>query len=376
MSDHALIRQSSKGASLDLMAPFFSVVMPVYNAGRYISQTLACLTAQTFADWELVVVDDASTDDGMEIVRALAQDDRRIRIFAHERNQGAPAARNTGIEHVRGAYVWFADADDTFDPDLLQRVADCIARTQADVVMMGLVEDYYDAQGEFLYANELPMEPYESSNPNDWHGRIILYERGTQFGYLWNKIYRASLIRDNGLQLADLRLGEDFFFNADFFAVARSVAVLPGTPFHYRKVEGGSLTNANAYDAIEYYELHRARVARMKELLETWGVFDAEARAVLGSLYVRYVLSALERSYHARESFDAEERAAWFRLIAADPLFDALAPHARSRSSRSLDAATRVVRTRNIAAWKLLGRGMNAARNGAYGLFTKARSGR
>ena len=107
--------------------PLVSVVTPVWNAAATLRATVASVRAQTLPDWELTLVDDASTDGSREIARALAAEDARIRLLVRERNGGAAAARNDAIRAARGRLVAFLDADDRWYPEKLARQAEFMA---------------------------------------------------------------------------------------------------------------------------------------------------------------------------------------------------------------------------------------------------------
>ena len=96
-----------------------SIIVPTFNRGRILPRAIASVLNQTFRDYELIIVDDASTDDTGEIVRGYS--DERIRYIRHERNQGAPAARNTGLRQAKGEYVAFLDSDNEWLPEKLHR---------------------------------------------------------------------------------------------------------------------------------------------------------------------------------------------------------------------------------------------------------------
>jgi glycosyltransferase involved in cell wall biosynthesis len=102
-------------------APLVSVVTPVFNAAATLAATVASVRAQSLADWELLLVDDASTDGSLGLARALAAADPRIRVLAREANGGAAAARNAAIRAARGRLVAFLDADDRWHPEKLAR---------------------------------------------------------------------------------------------------------------------------------------------------------------------------------------------------------------------------------------------------------------
>lgn len=117
--------------------PVISVIMPAYQAGNYIGQAIESVINQTCKEtWELLIIDDCSTDHTTEVVRRYAGDSR-IRYLHRKKNQGVAAARNLGIHKARGNYVAFLDADDWWDPDKLKRQMKCIERTDTVLCCTG-----------------------------------------------------------------------------------------------------------------------------------------------------------------------------------------------------------------------------------------------
>lgn len=357
-------------------SPFFSIIMPVYNTADFIAEAIESILAQSFTDWELLLIDDASPDDAIEVALPFAEEDDRIRIIRHEKNHGLSAARNTGLKNARGSYVWFADSDDTFRSDLLETARDEIEETSADVILFGLLEQYYDSEGDHLYDHEVSLPSSRCSDPDSWHREMIRLERDTHFGYSCTKIYRSSIIKDNRIKFQKVRLIEDFLFNVDFFRHASSIAIVEGSFYNYRKIDGRSLTNANSYSAKEYYALHERRIRTMRDLLDEWGVLDDEAKGILGSLYGRYVLSALERTYHSSESFSKAQRIAWYEDMSSTELFAELIPVARAEESTALSISLSILRSGNPRRAVRLAHSVNLARRRLYPLFTRMRSGR
>lgn len=112
-----------------------SIIVPVYNAGNYIEETIAMVCAQSYENWELILVDDCSQDDGkVKIESCMAKADGKIRLIAKTVNEGAAKARNTGIKQARGRYVAFLDADDVWMPDKLKKELAFMEEKQAAFV--------------------------------------------------------------------------------------------------------------------------------------------------------------------------------------------------------------------------------------------------
>lgn len=117
-----------------MKAPLVSVVMPVYNAGPYVAAAIRSVLAQTMNDWELIVIDDRSTDDSCQKVMQIAENDPRIIVCRNEENLGVAKTRNRGIQKCRGQYVAFLDSDDTWHPDKLRQQLEKMSAEKADVV--------------------------------------------------------------------------------------------------------------------------------------------------------------------------------------------------------------------------------------------------
>lgn len=114
--------------------PIISVIMPAYNAAQYIEKSIRSVQAQTFLNWELIVVDDCSEDNTVQTVTEMAQKDHRIRLYRNERNLGVAKSRNLGLELSKGNYVAFIDSDDLWYPEKLEFQRNCMQQTGADLV--------------------------------------------------------------------------------------------------------------------------------------------------------------------------------------------------------------------------------------------------
>lgn len=360
-------------------APLFSIVMPAYGTERYLARAISCVVAQSERDWELIVVDDCSPDGVGRIARAFAARDARIRVVTHRENLGLSAARNTGIAEARGTWLWMPDSDDSFDYDLLARVREAIGQVDGgpDCVVFGYEERYRDERGRLVAARAVrPEHPGCFPRPADWHGLVASLERSTLLGYAWNKVYRLARVRDLGLSFERVRLIEDFAFAVRYLRDARSLVVLDACPYHYEKRRGRSLTGANAFSAREYWSLHERRVGELVGLLEGWGELDDESAGILGGLYVRFVVSALERTHFPGESWGGRERRAFLAGLRSTELYRRLVPVARSDGGRAVEAAIRALRSGHDEAMLAIALVAYLAQTHLYGVFVRVRSER
>ncbi|GAE35809.1 putative N-acetylgalactosaminyl-diphosphoundecaprenol glucuronosyltransferase [Halalkalibacter akibai JCM 9157] len=107
--------------SATTLKPLVSIVTPVFNAERFVTETIESVLSQTYSNWELILVDDCSSDRSKEIIQSFQEKDQRIKYVCLETNMGAAVARNTGINKAIGKYLAFLDSDDMWHPDKLEK---------------------------------------------------------------------------------------------------------------------------------------------------------------------------------------------------------------------------------------------------------------
>ena len=111
-----------------------SIIMPSWNTARFIEESIQSVIAQTYTNWELLIVDDASTDNSLAEARKFEKTDARIKVFASEKNRGVSASRNFAIKHASGRYVAFLDSDDWFGRNKLEVVFQIICKEHSDLL--------------------------------------------------------------------------------------------------------------------------------------------------------------------------------------------------------------------------------------------------
>lgn len=356
-------------------APFFSVVLPTYSSKPYLAAALGDLQDQLFTDWEAIVVNDCSPDGSLAIAQQFAAADARIRVVSHEVNRGLSAARNTGLAAAQGRYVWFPDPDDRYDFTFLQSVFNSLQQHEAPVVMVGHVEEFYDASGKVERVQEFTFSQ-ESAHLGKTKLRkhVLEFEKGTHYGYAWNKVYECSYLRQGGFAFTeDLPLIEDIEFNIRVFQDLPGLNVIGAPLYRYAKREAGNLTNKFVP---RYYEVHRTRIEMLRNQLDSWGLLDANAKATLGALYARYILSALERNKQNESGMSGSAQKEWLQGVFADGLFNELVPCAHA-DRQALRLCLKPLQQRNAAKCLALGGAIHAAKNGAFrGVFQKLKAGR
>lgn len=190
-----------------------SVVVPVYNAEKYISVCVESLLAQTYKVLEILLVDDGSTDRSYEICGEYAQMDGRIRVI-HQENQGVGAARNTGIENASGSYLSFIDADDYVAKDYFERLYQDVLANQADIACCNFVELY---QGKTVQTLPLPMvrESRLVSNSLGFYEDTVAWKEA-YWSCVTAKLIKAEIAKK--FRFPSLKYGEDHVYLFDLFS--------------------------------------------------------------------------------------------------------------------------------------------------------------
>lgn len=343
-----------------------SIIAPCYNAAAYLDGIYDLLVRQPYDRWELIAVDDASTDETASVLERHATADERVRPVLLEANGGAAAARNAGLARAHGEYVWFLDPDDDFEPSLLAEAFDALETTAADVVVFGCREETYDATGTLRSARSV-LPPASGVLAGDaLHRAILDLEESTLYGYAWNKVYRREAI--GSARFPDVMLAEDLLFNVEVFdRVARAVFIQQPL-YHYKKRLRSNLTNR--FDK-NYYSEHRMRIEALYNQRVRWGLDSTETRSRLGSLYGRYIISALERNCDKRAEMSHADRVAWCWALANDPLFTTLVQGAHSRGGVALEACLALIKTGRPALMLALGRLVHVVRSRLGSLYAK-----
>lgn len=217
-----------------------SVIVPVYNAERYLQQCLDSICNQTLKEIEIILVDDESKDGSLAILESYAKKDKRITIINNTHvGEGAASARNAGLSVAKGKYLSFLDSDDYFELDLLQKVYGQAEKTDADVVVYDgklydhAVEGVVDTS-IILDTYRLPMQEVFSAKdiPDD----IFLFSVAAP----WSKLFRRALIMEKEIRFQPVYYTDDIAFVFGALGVAESIAVVPEKLLYYRINHGNS----------------------------------------------------------------------------------------------------------------------------------------
>ena len=272
----------------DNQAPLVSIIVPVYNAEKYLNRCVDSILSQTMTDFELLLIDDGSKDNSGRICDEYATKDARVRVF-HKPNGGVSSARNLGLDNAIGKWITYVDADDRCSCEYLEHL---LAKTDEETdlilsyaVVCDSLSETAEAYPEYR-VNATNFERLFVDSDMHWHTSP------------WAKLYRASIIYETGLRFNELmHIGEDADFLFSFMLITDKIYVSSGTDYYYTCDVSGSLTKRiNTIDS----ELASYRTIRylVNRIIQQKNIKDNRAIENLGWLVVSYVRRVLNSLYH------------------------------------------------------------------------------
>lgn len=250
--------------------PQISIIVPVYNAEKYLPQCIDSLLSQTLQDIEIILVNDGSTDLSLDICEKYARKDPRITIIS-KNNKGVAKARCDGIRKASADYISFIDSDDYYEPDFCEKMYTCITRSDADLVEC----DYYNVFDTYRTEHRIYSSDMEL-NTNKFYEIVVrkTIVNGSEAVVLWNKLYRKELIKQTIKEFGENQL-EDYLFNAQYYTAVKRYKYIHQCLTNYRQVSMSLSRKCN----LQAYEILKKTELIKEECLKRMGlVTDGDQR--------------------------------------------------------------------------------------------------
>ncbi len=256
-----------------------SIIIPVYNAEKYIGQCIENILNQTYNDYEIIIVDDGSKDNTKNIAINLAEKHDSIKFFRNHK-KGVSSARNLGLFNSNGEYIVFIDVDDIISPAFLKTLVDMMEYDDNDCAIVS-----YTTKKEELSFNG--MNDANIVNVSDIKYKLLTESKYNVGGYIWNKIYKKSILDKYNIIFDEkILVCEDLLFNSQYFEKSKRI-VYKNVFLYYYKLNSNSavnkIENAKWFDAIEVY----GKLCQMN--------FESDVHNSFKFLYAQVILEALYR---------------------------------------------------------------------------------
>ena len=231
-----------------MIKPELSIIIPAYNCVSDITGMVDSIRAQDYSDYELIIVNDHSTDDTAQVLSRLSRSDRRIVAINQPANGGASVARNTGISRAKGKYLMFLDADDTLKKGALTKFISAIKSSQAQLAVSGFTIITRKNRQELSRVDVCSESLPSRQTDEPWKIYILrLLGIDGRLYQVWNKIYLTSLIKEYHLAFqSGVNFGEDLLFNLDYLSLISHISFIPAPLYnYYQSLDGGTFSKSS-----------------------------------------------------------------------------------------------------------------------------------
>lgn len=301
--------------------PAVSVIIPVYRAEKYLRGCLDSVANQTFADYEVILIDDAGEDGSLAIEEEYAKREN-WRLYCMAENAGPGPARNAGLRHARGKYIAFVDADDLLEPDFLAVLVNAAEQERADVVCAGYRQWEEDRGGGRSGEKTVTLTPERTALPGEPEKRIQMLLNGRESDATklpdpvpWGRIIRRDFLASHAIAFPPLPRFEDTIFNLPLLLEAGKIVLLPDVLYGHR-LQPDSITHQSneqhavylqsilqGFDRLEDYAAAHPHVAENEALRTALGVYLMNHMTI--GLLCRYPLEQAKPivDHFARQNF-------------------------------------------------------------------------
>lgn len=259
-----------------------SVIVPIYNVKNFISRGINQLLRQTYRCFEIILVDDGSTDGSYEECVNWASTNNSIRVL-HQKNMGAGSARNLGLENAKGSLIYFFDIDDKIAPNLLEYNAHLMSETSSEIIVFGYntIDTTYNVTVSVEF-------PHTIINNNAELREIYVNEFVLKVnGFTWNKFYRKDFLDKYNLRFENQRIQQDEVFNLLCYKYVEKMYISSEVLYSYYVYDKGNTRSRYIEDRFEIYKSVRLH---FEELKKQWNLDDKRLDDYLAK---RFYVSAM-----------------------------------------------------------------------------------
>lgn len=307
--------------------PKISIIIPAYNVAEYLDRCLTSIRSQTFPDFEVLVIDDGSTDGTSQKCDKWASLDQRF-IAIHKTNDGVSIARNSGLDRAKGQYICFVDGDDYVEPRWLECLFTTATKYSAEITFCGYKTDVYE-RSIYTTINERARFNFHTNSNAEFKSHFPELSKHFYIYPPWNKMYSAEFIKRCNARFPEgIIVGEDSIFNFPLYIETARAACVPKSLYHY-VIHGSSASSVFN----EQWLPDRKKV--YKKLYKSVLTWDRAAYEEFTNQFIYQIGVITSSLYAARPKINAKKRNNMLRTIIDDPLIKHAITDAHPNTSRN-----------------------------------------
>lgn len=258
-----------------------SIIVPIFNSSKYLEKCINSLLSQTYQNFEILLIDDGSTDDSLNICRKFEDWDNRIRVF-HQCNQGVSTARNLGLSEAKGEYIAFCDSDDWFEKDMLEYLLSLIEQAKYSISSCNVFLEYKGGKTKRKYQIDKNLE-FDSKN-----ALVELHKGNIIQHWLCNKLFNRKLFENLSFS-KELAYGEDYNVLCELLEKSNGIICGKECKYHYLQRADSACNNKFTYAQFLSLKMYEAHAIYYGDIIEKeknifWAHYILEVMAVLTSM--------------------------------------------------------------------------------------------
>lgn len=269
-----------------------TIIIPIYNSKKYLKKTIETVLQQTYNNYELILIDDGSTDNSLEICKNYEKIDKRIKVFT-QKNKGVATARNKGIENSQGEFICFMDSDDYIEKTMLDQYIKVSEIYKPDLIVSGYFSEV-DLDEKITYDKiYCPNKNYKNIEEikQDF---VLLWDKHLLYN-IWNKLYSARIIKEHQIKFPDSNWGEDIEFNRQYLLKINTLYNMQECFYHY--IRGRKETITGKY--IEnLYDIRLKEDEEFREYFKEYGINEEDYREFCARRHIERTLGCIENLFN------------------------------------------------------------------------------
>ena len=290
-----------------------TIIIPIYNAEKYLDKTISSVLQQTYKNYELILIDDGSKDNSLEICNKYKNKDKRIRLIKQE-NLGVSATRNKGLEIADGEFVCFMDADDYIEPNMLEEYIKIYKLYKSDLIISGYYSeiDLYDSISfDKIYLEDKKYTSKEQIKEDF----VLMWDKHLLYN-IWNKFYNKSVIDKYNIRFAKQNWGEDIDFNREYLLKINTLYNSKKCFYHYVRGRNNSITGKYIENL---YDIRLQEDKEFRNYFDKYGIKEEQYREFCARRHIERTLGCIENLFNPNCRLNINEKYKEIKRIIREP---------------------------------------------------------
>lgn len=273
-----------------------SIIVPVYNAEKHLGECIESIINQSYENLEIILINDGSPDNSIEVLREYEKKDKRI-IVVDKENEGVAKTRNRGIDLATGKYLVFSDSDDLYDTAFIEKAVNMLENGQAEYLSCAF--ETFNENGSLKIVDYL-SEYDDTIYIKDYLDVMARYQAGAYWGANWGKLFISSIIKKNKIYYeSDVKFAEDFRFNIEYLKHVNTVCLIHEPVYYYRVDTQNSLSKGNK-DLFRYWREYRELAYRYEMIYKQHSAYEKN-KDKIGKFVLNAVIDLLRSALKGNE---------------------------------------------------------------------------